>query len=415
MVARYAVKLVDMGTGERMPLLLDTTTGIGVFEPTAFSLAMRSKGRQVNTLMQALRATQFLYETLGEAGVDLMERAKGNDLLTLGEVEALVARCKFDRSELRNADEAARAPNIAPLRKALTKGRTAHYGVASVKGGTAAIRLHYIAAYLDWFADYVYLLKIPKNRREFRGVATLVVRAIKGRTPKSSSSKKRRKGITKEQERRLLDVVAPTSPENPWQGTFLRNRNYLIVRLLLDLGIRKGELLGLKIEDIDFGDNTVFVARRPDDPEDKRSRQPETKTEERTLAMAEGLATFLDSHLTDDRYGLGDARKHPFVIVSEHGDPLALNSVDYLFSTLRAAFPELAPVAAHLLRHTWNDRFSELAEGAMSQAEEKQLRNYMMGWADESKMAANYTARYVEQRGREMSLKMQNATYRESK
>ena len=68
MVERYAVKLVDTGIGERMPLLLDPTTGIGVFEPTAFSLAMRSKGRQVNSRMQALRATQFLYETLGEAG-----------------------------------------------------------------------------------------------------------------------------------------------------------------------------------------------------------------------------------------------------------------------------------------------------------------------------------------------------------
>jgi hypothetical protein len=33
-----------MDGGERMPLLVDSHTGLGVFESTAFSLSMRSKG-----------------------------------------------------------------------------------------------------------------------------------------------------------------------------------------------------------------------------------------------------------------------------------------------------------------------------------------------------------------------------------
>jgi len=412
MASRYAVKLVKMDGGERMPLLVDTRTGLGVFESTAFCLTMRSKGRQANTLVQALRAVQFLYETLDEAQVNLMERAKVNDLLTLGEVEALVARCKFVKDELLKADKVARATNVVPLRKTLKKGRVADYGTAAVQGDTSAIRLSYIVAYLQWFADYVFLLNIPKNRTEFRGVASLVIDAIKNRSPKSSPSNNARRGLTKQQVNRLLSVIHPDSPENPWFGSFLRNRNYLIIRLLLAIGPRKGELLGLKINDIEFRDNTVSIMRRPDDPEDARTRQPQVKTASRKLLIADDLADALKRHLTDDRYGLGNARKHPFVFVSRRGDPLALNSIDEMFSVLRAAFPELSPISAHILRHTWNDCFSELAEGAMDADEELQLRNYMMGWSHKSKMAKNYTLRYVEKRAREMSLKMQDSTYK---
>ncbi len=413
MVARYAVRNVDMGTGERMPLLVDISTGLGVFEATAYSLTLRSCGRQANTLTQAISSIAFLYETLAEVGVDLMDRARNDDLLSLDEVESLVARCKYSKSQLWFANEVASTANVSPPRKTLTKSKGIHCDVKAVKRGTAAVRLYYIAKYLEWFATYAFLLRIPKNRNEFRGISALVISAIKGRAPKSSSSEKtRKKGITKIQEQRLLAVVDPISPENPWHRTFVRNRNYVIVRLLRDLGIRKGELLGVKIEDIDFGQNTLFIARRPNDPEDLRNRQPESKTLERTLPMGDDLATILRRYIDEDRFYTGNARQNPFLIVGSYGEPLALNSVDYMFSTLREKFPELIPVAAHLLRHTWNDAFSEFAKGTLEQATEQKIRNYLMGWSDNSKMAANYTARFVEEEGREASLTMQNAIFK---
>lgn len=98
MAARYEVKLVDLGTGERMPLL--TKDGVGLFEPTAFALSMRTQGRKVQTLDKALRAVQFLYESLSESGVDLMARTTLNDLLTLGEVEGLSVLAAGHRSPM---------------------------------------------------------------------------------------------------------------------------------------------------------------------------------------------------------------------------------------------------------------------------------------------------------------------------
>lgn len=399
-----------MGKGERMPLLIDVSTGLGVFEPTAWALSLRSALLEVNTISTALNAVSFLYETLAQSGVKLMDRVRDNDLFSLAEVEGLVARCKYDKVSLRVADELADASNVSPHRKVLAKNKAAHYDVETVMSSTAEKRLLYIAKYLDWLADYAFLSRIPANRKEFRGVAALVVGAIRARTPNAPPSKKK-KGLTKQSEERLLTVVDPASPENPWKNTSIRKRNRLIVRLLRDLGIRKGELLGVKIQDINFGDNTLFIAKRPDDPEDPRNRQPEAKTLERTLPMGGDLVELLRNYVAE-RANIPGARLHPFLVVGRGGMPLALNSVDLIFKKLREKFTELGPVSAHILRHTWNGSFSDFAKGRMSEDEERKIRNYLMGWSKNSQMAADYTARFVEEEGRKASLAMQNAIYR---
>jgi integrase len=68
---------------------------------------------------------------------------------------------------------------------------------------------------------------------------------------------------------------------------------------------------------------------------------------------------------------------------------------------------ELSP---HVLRHTWNDRFSEFMDqsGATPEEEEK-MRKQQMGWSDRSKMAATYTRRHTRRKTNEASLAMQAA------
>jgi len=51
---------------------------------------------------------------------------------------------------------------------------------------------------------------------------------------------------------------------NPWRNLDARIRNGLIVRMLLDLGIRRGELLGIEIRDVDFRKNELTIHRTPD-------------------------------------------------------------------------------------------------------------------------------------------------------
>ena len=80
-------------------------------------------------------------------------------------------------------------------------------------------------------------------------------------------------------------------------------------------------------------------------------------------------------------------------------------------------FDSLQPVLGfdlhpHLLRHTWNDRFSdEIDRGAQlgkktATAEEERLRNYLMGWSPDSKMAERYSRRHIERAAHELMKRM---------
>jgi hypothetical protein len=73
--------MVRLDQAELIPLLIDNSTGLGVFEPTAYSLSKRSRGCKVNTLSQALRAVAFLLESLATESVNLAQRIKSNELL----------------------------------------------------------------------------------------------------------------------------------------------------------------------------------------------------------------------------------------------------------------------------------------------------------------------------------------------
>ena len=106
---------------------------------------------------------------------------------------------------------------------------------------------------------------------------------------------------------------------------------------------------------------------------------------------------------------LKEARKHGYLIVGDEGVELAYKTVDKIFADIRRACLGLSiNLSSHVLRHTWNDRFSEQAEAmGLSQVAEERARNEQQGWADNSKTASTYTRRYAAKKGRELSLKLQ--------
>ncbi|CAI8938735.1 protein of unknown function [Methylocaldum szegediense] len=75
--------MVEIEAGERMPLICESQSGLGLFKPTSYALHLRSRGRVVNTLGQTLRSVQQLYEILFASGIDLLERVRRNELLSL--------------------------------------------------------------------------------------------------------------------------------------------------------------------------------------------------------------------------------------------------------------------------------------------------------------------------------------------
>jgi integrase len=182
---------------------------------------------------------------------------------------------------------------------------------------------------------------------------------------------------------------------------------------MFELGIRRGELLNLKIEDLDFGANQISVMRRADEKDDPRADQPLVKTNDRLLPVKAVLMNEVRRYITDYRRHVPGARKHGFVFVTHksgptQGQPLSIVNYKNIVNRLRDAVPPLADFSGHDLRHYWNERFSKLMETAgVSEPEEELMRSQLMGWKFGSGSAKHYIQRYVEKKASEHSLKMQ--------
>ena len=53
--------------------------------------------------------------------------------------------------------------------------------------------------------------------------------------------------------------------------------------------MRRGELLNIRISDLNFRESTVVVLRRADDLSDPRTNQPKVKTRGREIPLSKGL------------------------------------------------------------------------------------------------------------------------------
>ncbi|OLO12394.1 hypothetical protein BTW10_02670 [Chromohalobacter japonicus] len=215
------------------------------------------------------------------------------------------------------------------------------------------------------------------------------------------------RGLTPEQEELLLNKLHPDSDENPWpKSEALRVRNYLIVLLLFSLGIRRSEMLGLKQADIDYRHNRIQVVHRPNDPDDPRASEPSVKTNERKLPAPEHLMAMINRYIEKHR-GSKRAKTHPYLLLAHgktEGDPLSIKSVDAVFNTAKKAFPALAGVTAHTIRHHDVYRtitvISEQTEGLPIEdrmQKERRVLSFKYGWSDTSSMPGLYGQKYYQE------------------
>ncbi|MBB3222119.1 site-specific integrase [Pseudoduganella umbonata] len=404
-MSEFGLVTVDFGNGERLPLLIRKSTRLGDFDAATYALSLRDRGLKAKTIESAVRAVLILYEVLQQKGVSLYERTSRGELLTQAEVNAISDRCKTRADAL--DDPALGVISLANARR--KKARFIRSKDEAVSSKTAKIRLLYIIDFLKNFSDRMRLQKVPPRDAEFQKVSDLVIKALSSKKPTVPKGSDRR-GIPEEAQARLFQVTHPDFAGNPWKTNFLRKRNYLILRLLLELGIRKGELLGIKLDDINLRAGLIFIAKRTNDIDDERTRPATTKTLPRLLTLNDELVKLVLEYLEGVRSTRRLAETHPYLIVSDEGGALAINGVDYVFSSLRASYPEFVKICAHILRHTTNDRFKKLCEG-MDPDLVTLIQNYLMGWTKNSDTSRTYTKGYVEKKAMEVFMRLQGKIF----
>jgi integrase len=399
-----------------MPLLCARSSGLPLVQPTLYALTeLRGTNKASATIEQALRGVMVLHLVLDQLGVDLDERLGRGQVLNLGELEELARQSRTPLSEMAvGVEGAVRKGKAAPL---LTRERLQRVGRnTDVESDTSAIRMHYIRSYIRWRGT-AQLLRLGPEHEHYEALERsleLALRVLKERQPRARdrNTDLAREGLSAEARDLLLDVIRPEALNNPWTGTHARARNHVMVSWLHNLGLRRGELLGVRVGDINFQTNEVLIPRRADDPVDPRRRQPNAKTSDRLLALDEGLAGLTRAYITHHRRAIRGARKHDFLFVANgSGAPLTLAGLNKVFMALRDRVDGLPEaLSPHVLRHTWNDAFSALmdAERVPEDLERKMLST-LMGWSPTSETAVVYTRRHTRNKAQKASLALQQA------
>ena len=387
------------------------------FGATVYTLSnLRKKNRAVSTITHHLRAIAHFEFYCDAHGIDLGSRIDNGRLLTKPEVGELVRSCRLQAASL-NEQPVPFRPRAR--RQSASRRIEKHRMVqtadapAMVTADTARTRLDSIVGYLEWRVEERLGTRHLDHDTHERATTALTktCKWLKELSPRpTGESEENREGLPLEDVERILQVIHPDSPDNPWRHQHTRYRNALLIWWLLLLGPRRGELLGVRVSDINFQKETVDIVRRPHNADDPRRAQPLVKTKGRRLPLDPQLVRVTLEYVTTFRAQQGNARRHEFLLVaSGTGAPLSLAAVDPIFRTLRQKIPEVSQrLTAHVLRHTWNDLFSEQMNltGTKTELEER-VRSYLMGWSEFSDSAARYTRRYTRKRGEEASLAFQ--------
>lgn len=419
MNCRYRIKTVVTPSGERLPILLGRN-GLPIFEPTVFSLSeVRSRNRASNTIDSYLRSVMVFLLFLELRRIDLEERMSDGRFLVLGEIEDLVRVCRWPIEKIYTMlDEAfvsSRQIESSIVSFEKLRMKSSRHVYVEIDPSSAATRLRNIRDYIRWLVS----VRMSKHgisaalRMALESSAQNTTHAIDVRLPSgffNASGYDQREGLEPHVVQQMLEVMKPHSQANPWQGEHAQYRNELIVLWLLSFGLRRGELLNIRIGDVDFRESTVTVMRRADDSKDPRKNQPRVKTKGRKIPISAGLLDKTNEYILNHRYTIQGARKHDFLFVSSgDGAPLSIPSVNKVFKVLREKHPELpANIFPHILRHTWNDRYSEeMDANKVGEEAEKKTRSYLMGWSETSGTAVTYTRRHIRKKARAASLAMQ--------
>lgn len=245
--------------------------------PNEFLLARRSLS--ANTLLRNLRELSVLYRWLEDREIDLESRLNLGTLFS--EAEFSGGLIEFLRRDMEVEDKA-------------------------VSPHTFNNRLATIRQYFVWKID-VYISSLPLRDTQYevhqaarKRLIAWIDRAFIN-APKSGGIS--RKSLINGEAEFLLKCLNPENPDSFAYFEPVKYRNFVAVSLMLNCGLRPGELFSLRVEDIQIGAiSSVTIKRRPPDPFDSRKSRPSVKRNGRVLALDRShFLRILDEYIVEWR------------------------------------------------------------------------------------------------------------------
>jgi integrase len=393
---RYFVHVALFQSGERFPVLLHRETLQPAVLATRYIVDECRENSQASTLLRSVRVLKWLYEWCEATGIELESRLRQARLPTAAEITGFCRHLRARKiPDGRNFAERAEPEVISTLSPA-----------------TFNFYLSVVERFLIWAAYEFFPVGLPARARE-------TVETSRERLQRAFRSNKlggkplrTRLGLSDQEVAELREVVRPGHRRNPFKPV-VQFRNYVVVELMLATGLRRGEVLKVKLSHLPVGPkSTLTVQRTPGDKDDTRRNEPAVKTREREIPIAKPLAVELWRYAQKHR----KPGKHPYLFTSQRdGAPLDVAGVNWIFSCIvRRCFPHLrGKLHPHNIRHTFNNRLMVKArELGWSDDRQQKVQTYLNGWAEGSIMPEIYTRAVIEAQAMELAEKYQAELYR---
>ena len=382
--------MVIQDDGERLPIVLERLSGMPHMQINDYILYVLRNNNASSTLKKMALYLAYLFEWDEERGIGLMDRLYNSEGFPRDMIS--VDLFEFLRKDFRKCNKKYRVVNR----------------------NTANERLLVCKKFIVYHLErFITRMRTGNPKFEHASEKSRILQKAFDELITAGNYSEPVVALTEYQLGRLLEIVKPGSRENPWQRR-CQSRNYIIVLILSFLGIRRGELLNLKVYECEVGSAlpSIRIERNPDNIDDIRTDEPNVKTESRILPIENDLARDIDEYILEERANITNSQDTPFLILNQvNGSPLSLRQINHIFSTIKKRFPiEFSSLSPHVLRHTSLTQKQALMEKkGMDEAAIKVHLQYLAGWRRDN--SSTYTLLQIQKNCRIISEKHQKRIF----
>lgn len=395
----FEVRRFQTRVGPEVAVLLDRGKG-PIFWPNVYvTVEYRKRHVSANTCVKVLRSLGMARMWAASLGRDLDNDLRSGAFLSMNDVETLADFLSLSAADQLSRVSATRAPAQASSNLVrLEDVRPDHRMLAKAEEKGAdpvevAARIRWTASYVEWHLNHR-LGDLDRRRQDNTDLARVgeaVVARLRQRAPRAKGTNDddaALEGVPPDVLARIEDALLLGAPGNPFKGAFVQVRNYLIWRLLLDPGARRGEVRHAKAEHVDYAT--------------RRFQITVSKTRARSVPISAKTAEAFDRFMMEHWAKLPQAaRRRGYLFTDEHGQHLSLRAFNRIFERIREKVPGVPDfMAPHTVRRSWNDAYSARVdalppEQRPSEKQEIEMRNRLQGWSGQSSMGARYAKRHI--------------------
>lgn len=372
----YHVVSITLATGETLPTLVRSLDWIPTRVPTRWAVRRRRFECMDNTLAGDLRGIANLYEWAAvTTQLELDQMLERSELPSGSQLESL----------------------IGFLRQKTNSKLGALNSLATVAGKAVSIR-----CFLLWVAD-------PANqgspkRKSIRRLAEEreMLVALFRPLERYASSSERIRPLRPEEVSQIDSLFGPVRnadgriilplrfhDNNPFRQE-TRLRNWLMVAISYQCGLRRGELLKIRLDDIPRSTDTgLKVRRRPHDLSDSRGNKPRVKTVERILASTAEINVGLRAYLTAPPPLGRPGSRSPYLFVTGMGAPLSISAADGIVKVI-GRHTQINDLSWHSFRHTWAEGLADDLLTRYPDDQALQIIRELGGWKPCSAVPMHY-------------------------